>query len=413
MHIAIIGAGLTGICTALELSRAGHQVEVFERQRSVAAAGSFAGGGILAPYAPSALTPATWSLGGLADRWWHFQHRQVRNTHPPAQRDALLAQWATDGAAALRDLSRSFRQELESRQGWLLLAPDVPTQSRLSADQERLATLGLPHRWLEAEEARQHEPGLNPDAPLAGALLLPQVPVVNTRQLAQQLRLLAEDRGVNFRLGAEVIDLEPGRPVRLSWQSLPEADRPSAEAAPASGCFDAVVLCGGAACERLLVRLALPVPWRRYSGCSLTAALQLDEAWPDRGPRAGLTDAQTRVHLSRLGDRVRLSRVRTGADSQGAVPTADRKALHLTLDRWFPHCRRRGSTQEWHGEFACLPDDAPLCGPSRLTGLWLNLGHGAWGAALAWGIAKLLREQMSGLPVGAEAATVQPARWGL
>ncbi len=46
MHIAIIGAGISGLLTALELIEHGCSVEIFDQQQAGQAA-SWAGGGIL------------------------------------------------------------------------------------------------------------------------------------------------------------------------------------------------------------------------------------------------------------------------------------------------------------------------------------------------------------------------------
>jgi len=46
-HIAIVGAGITGITTAYALLDCGHRVTLFERQRYAAMDTSFANGGQL------------------------------------------------------------------------------------------------------------------------------------------------------------------------------------------------------------------------------------------------------------------------------------------------------------------------------------------------------------------------------
>ncbi|MCU4413646.1 FAD-dependent oxidoreductase [Acinetobacter sp. WU_MDCI_Axc73] len=51
MHIAIIGAGVSGLLTALELVEQGCQISIFDQQQSGQAA-SWAGGGILSPMYP-------------------------------------------------------------------------------------------------------------------------------------------------------------------------------------------------------------------------------------------------------------------------------------------------------------------------------------------------------------------------
>jgi D-amino-acid dehydrogenase len=42
-----------------------------------------------------------------------------------------------------------------------------------------------------------------------------------------------------------------------------------------------------------------------------------------------------------------------------------------------------------------MPDGPPLIGPSGLPGIWLNLGHGSSGWALACGSARALGDLMA------------------
>ena len=57
MHIAIIGAGICGLLTALELVEQGCSVDIFDQQQAGQAA-SWAGGGILSPMYPWRYAPA-------------------------------------------------------------------------------------------------------------------------------------------------------------------------------------------------------------------------------------------------------------------------------------------------------------------------------------------------------------------
>lgn len=72
MTISIAGAGVAGLCCALELAKAGFAVEVFEQGDSLDANGcSRFAGGMLAPWCESeSAEPEVLELGRLALDWW-------------------------------------------------------------------------------------------------------------------------------------------------------------------------------------------------------------------------------------------------------------------------------------------------------------------------------------------------------
>ncbi|WP_369798896.1 FAD-dependent oxidoreductase [Cupriavidus sp. SK-4] len=80
-----------------------------------------------------------------------------------------------------------------------------------------------------------------------------------------------------------------------------------------------------------------------------------------------------------------------------------------------PSCRWRpglplAQLQPWAGLRPATPDGLPLVGPSRVSGLWLNLGHGALGFTLAMGSAGLLADRLAGRRPAIEAEDFDAAR---
>jgi D-amino-acid dehydrogenase len=57
-----------------------------------------------------------------------------------------------------------------------------------------------------------------------------------------------------------------------------------------------------------------------------------------------------------------------------------------------------------------LPDGPPIIGASGLPGVWLNLGHGSSGWALACGSALALAECMAGREAPIDMSRLTPAR---
>jgi D-amino-acid dehydrogenase len=68
------------------------------------------------------------------------------------------------------------------------------------------------------------------------------------------------------------------------------------------------------------------------------------------------------------------------------------------LDDWFPGCAVQAKVQSWKGARPMLPDGPPVIGASGVPGVWLNLGHGSSGWALACGSARVLADTMSQRP---------------
>lgn len=374
MKIAIVGAGIIGVTTAYELAADGHEVTVFERHGAVAEEASFAPAGLLAPEhiapwtAPLRLDPRL-SLGELA---WLWRWRRARQPQTWAANRARLQRLAGYSRERLHALTAELRLDYERSDGALLL---------LRSDQElgRLRDAGLDLREIGADEARKLEPALNPDTALAGAVHLPQAEAGNCRQLALLLRQEAQRLGARFEFNATVSRIEAKQPgaLRLANEG-------------AARTFDAVVLCAGLASARLLRPLGLKLPLAAVHGCSVS--LPLREAL--NAPRSAVVDERHQVTITRLGQRVRVA---GGAQLGGGDRQHALRMLYQVLQDWFPGAGRLSAgVQVWHGARPMLADGPPLLGASGRPGLWLNLGHGAHGWALACGSARAVADLIAG-----------------
>jgi D-amino-acid dehydrogenase len=106
-------------------------------------------------------------------------------------------------------------------------------------------------------------------------------------------------------------------------------------------------------------------------------------------------DERYKVAVSRMGARVRVA----GSAELGGSPQAMNKGsldtLYKVLNDWFPGAARMSQAQRWKGARPMLPDGPPVLGASGLAGIWLNLGHGSSGWALACGSARVLADQLA------------------
>jgi D-amino-acid dehydrogenase len=407
MRVAVIGAGIIGVTTAFELAVDGHEVTVFERRAAVAEEASFANAGVIAP---GYVTPwATPGMPGKVARFLLSQHAAVRISLP-LSRDEISWMWkwyrscrlaaylpnrtrmqalAFYSRTRLHDITEHFHLEYDRSAGYMVLLRGEKDRQLVQPGLQVLRDSGVAFKEVEPEEARVIEPALNPDAQFAGAVYLPHDEVANCRQFALLLKTQAQAHGVHFEFNTAVDPLDPAAPGSLRVWAL-------GDEVPVMRNFDAVAVCGGVDLADLLRPLGLQIPLAAIYGYSISAPIrELHSA-----PRSAVMDERYKVAISRIGNRVRVA----GSAEIGGVPGVKRTAaiqtLYKVLRDWFPGAAQLANTsagvQEWKGARPMLPDGPPLIGASGIPGVWINLGHGSSGWALACGSARVLADLMGG-----------------
>ncbi len=423
MRVAVIGAGIVGVTTAFELARAGHEVQVFERRNAVAAETSFANAGVLAPgyvtpwAAPGMPGKVLRGLLGLSGRdaavrlagWSAWRERAwvrqwLRACQAQSYRDnrAAMLRLAQFSRQRLLELTASLDLQYEQAAGFTVLLRGERELAAAQPGLNLLRELGVKHEVLDGPQCRLREPGLNPETALHAAIHLPDDGVGNCRQFAQLMRQEAQTLGAQFHFDSSVLALQPGQPLQLTL---------AGGAAPQA--FDAAVVCAGVQANALLAPLGLALPLAPVFGYSITAALRAESrgaelAGATTGPVAALMDERYKVAISRLGQRVRVAGV---AELGGDLGTLNPKALATlfrALHDWFPNAAVMTDVQRWKGARPMLPDGPPVIGATPWPSLWLNLGHGSSGWALASGSASILADVLSG-----RAAPIDTAGLGL
>ena len=405
MRVAVIGAGIIGMTTAYELAQDGHEVTVIERRGAAAEEASFATAGIL-----TAGPIAAWTAAGMSGRLFELLFRQrspVTLKFPVSSRE-LAWVWKWLGArkletyltnhARLQRLARYSTQRLhaiagarqleyERSAGCLMLLRSKEDSQQIQPGLEVLRDAGVEFRQIDAEEARQIEPAINPDTRFLGALHLPGDEAANCRQFVLMLKNEAQALGVHFAFNTTVLKLDRAQPSTLFIAGSEQAHN-----------FDAVVVCAGLDSAELLAPLDLKIPMVAVHGYSISAPIRE----PLNAPRATLIDERHKVTITRLGNRIRVA---GGAEIGGGSERfreASTNLLYKVLQDWFPGAAQlssvNGSVQRWKGARPMLPDESPVIGPSGRTGLWLNLGHGSNGWALSCGSARALADQIAEKP---------------
>jgi len=430
MRIAVIGAGIVGVTTAFELATDGHEVHVYERHGSVAGGTSFAitgmaSPGFVAPWAApgmqrrllrsffgkhsglrmhASLNPKTW---GWMSQWRRACRRESYLAHRAAmQRLAILSQ------ARLRDIGQRLKLDYERTDGCLTLLRTAEDLDRMQPSLALMAELGIKHQLIDREACLKIEPGLNTDTALHAAIHFPEDEVANCRQFAHLLRTAAQTLGARFRFHTEVERIIPGAQPQLVLRakSSPDSEPPSILVDGSRHGFaatqplvaqadhdvvDAVVVCAALGSHELLSPHGLKLPMMAVHGYSVTAPMRHFEAHPLHGPQSGIVDDRHQAAISRLGSRIRVA----GCHEIGGHRTRHDKTaiatLYKVLDDWYPGIARMSHAQSWRGARPMLPDGPPVLGASGIPGVWLNLGHGDNGWALACGSARVTADLLA------------------
>jgi D-amino-acid dehydrogenase len=404
MKIAVIGAGIIGITTAYELALDGHEVTVFERRGAAAEETSFANAGVVAP---ACIAP--WATPGMPGKLFRHlgRHAGMRVQTPLSLRElAWLWKWKRASKPAtwlanrermqrlafyskdrLHEITEGLQLEYDRNPGYTLLLRSEKKSREIQPQLQAWRDAGVPFRELTAEQVRVVEPALNTDTPFFGGIHFEQDGVGNSRQFALLLKNEAQRLGVNFRFNTTVAQIDRAQQATLLV---------AGEAQPLR--FDALALCAGLDSADLLSPLGLKLPMAAVYGYSISAPIRE----PLNAPRSAVMDDRFKVAIVRMGNRVRAAGL---AEIGGALDTkrdASIQTLYKVLHEWFPGAAQLSNTgaavQEWKGARPMLPDGAPVIGASGLPGLWLNLGHGADGWAMACGSARVVTDMVGGRP---------------
>ncbi len=410
MKIAIVGAGITGITTAVELMEAGHAVTVFEQHRAAAEEASFAPAGLMWPcianpwgatafaehlrlgFARPAFGPLDIKGNALSRqrRWGRKYHAAAKHSKaadalPALQALELLSMQRMQHIQELLNLNAQFNA------GCLIPLRKEPTAPALYEFTRRLSAAHVDYSLCTAAEARALEPGLATDIDLSGALHIPDAWSGNGRFFGQGLLQALTEHGLQVLTQNTVTAVTATNPgVHITSNGTQHA-------------FDAAVLCTGQFAPPLLRTLGMKLPLAAIEGFSLSTPI----AEQSLAPRGSVVDIEHGFVLTRQGTRLRIS----GGAQLGYADTPERTeearhALTSVLLEWFPGSivRQQSVLHMWRGARLTAPDGLPVLGASSTPGVWLNLAHGGHGWGLAMGCAHHVRQLIDAQGTNVDAA---------
>jgi D-amino-acid dehydrogenase len=398
MQVAVIGGGVIGVCTAYFLAAAGHEVVVIERYGNVAQETSFGNAGIIAP---GYSTP--WAAPGMPKKILSYLFkREAPVLFKPSMDPALwrwIRLWLTECgleryrvnkarmqrvAFYSRDIMQKLREhyelDYEQTKGVLQLFRSRREFQMAQPAIELLAASDIPHRLVDADAARLIEPALAMHTPLAAGLYLPQDEAGNCPLFTRQLKAIAQSMGVEFHFNSTVTAISS------------EGKRVSMRIDERTFSADAVVIAAGVDSTQLLEPLGIRIPLYPVKGYSATAFVKNF----DQAPLAALMDESYKVAITRMGSRIRVA----GTAELGSRTLDLRAAALRTLvkvgEDWFPDAANYSTATFWCGARPMLPDGPPLLGATPVRNVFINLGHGSTGWAMAAGSGKLVSDLVSG-----------------
>ena len=401
MRVLILGSGVIGTSVAYYLARAGHEVEVIERQPGPALETSYANAGEISPGYSS-----PWAGPGVplkAVQWLLMQHSPlvIKPMLDPAMwrwglsmlrnctearyrvnkgRMVRLAEYSRDCLKALR---ADIGIEYDGReQGTLQL---FRTQKQLDAtakDIEILKEYGVPFQLLDRSGYLQYEPALaGVQQKFIGALRLPGDETGDCFKFSNRLAEQAKALGVKFRFGVDIQRIERSGSRITGVQTA--AGRLSA---------DRYVLALGSYSAQMLAPLGMRIPVYPVKGFSITLPIT-DAA---QAPESTVMDETHKVAVTRLGDRIRVGGTAQLSGFDLSLDEERRRTLEFVVSDLFPKGGDVRRAEFWTGLRPMTPDGTPILGATPIDNLFLSTGHGTLGWTMAAGTGRVMADLISG-----------------
>jgi glycine/D-amino acid oxidase-like deaminating enzyme len=412
VDIAIVGAGVIGLATALRLQDDGHEVLLIDPNEPGSGA-SFGNAGTIATYgsvpvgtpdvlrslpqlllgreSPLSLPPA--ALPAMLPWLWRF----LRASMPAASSagaDALAALLVRAGPSWEQRWAALQCEDLVRRAGCLYLYRDPP--STHAFDFRQRARHGVRQQLLSPAEVAALEPALAASA-RHGLFFPDAVHLASPAALMQRMSAEAQRRGARH-LRARALKLRAdgaGAVLELERDGRREQLRAGT-----------VVIAAGAHSRTLAQQAGESVPLDTERGYHLEYAFD-DDALPLQRP---VCPAERGFYMTPMAGRLRVAGT---VEFGGLMRAADPRRWAL-LDRGarslFPDLPAASS--QWLGFRPSVPDSVPVIGRARgVRAAVLAFGHGHLGLTLATVTADLVAADVAGRAAHAASAAWAPQRF--
>ncbi|MFO1039594.1 MAG: D-amino acid dehydrogenase [Geminicoccaceae bacterium] len=404
----VLGAGVVGTATAWYLTKAGHRVEVIERQPGPALETSWGNGGVIhasevepwsQPGMPRKIlgwlgkedAPLLVRYGALP-RMWRWGMEFARNCTPEHFRANTLNNLALalHSLRSLQEIGAETGIEYDrATRGVIKIYRSPDSLDGATRGCEFLAQHGLTFERVDPNRLIEIEPALTSTAPtLSGGLYFPRDEVGDCNKFTAGLAEACTAAGATFHYDTSVERIE----VSGSRVTGVVTDKGRIAA-------DRVVVAMGSFTAPLVRSLGVKVPIYPVKGVSIT----FDRGGWNAGPRVPVIDDSKLFGLVPIGDRLRISGSAevTGYD---ATPAASRgAAIVANASFTFPDLPLHYSPEKsrlWGGLRPVTPAGTPIIGPTAIKGLWVNAGHGHLGWTFGCGSGRVVADMIDGRDPG-------------
>lgn len=406
-HVAVIGAGITGITTAYALIEQGYRVTVFDRQRYAAMETSFANGGQLSASNAEVWTHWSTVMKGLA---WMLRKDAplLLNPRPSWHKYSWMLEFMSNIPNYRRNTVATARLAIEARdhlfdmaerecidfnverRGILHVCSGPKSFNHASNVNALLAEGGLERRAVTPEEIKAIEPAICGE--FFGGFYTPSDSTGDIHKFTRGLAAACARHGCDFEHDAHVTALKRNAAgVEVRWR---QTDANPATAAHSDARFDSVVVCAGVASRALAAMLGDRVNIYPVKGYSITVNLE-DEHSQAGAPWVSILDDEAKIVTSRLGaDRFRVAGTaefngdNKDIRSDRIVPLTDwtrRLFPQIETDRVIP----------WSGLRPMMPNMMPKVGRGKRPGVFYNTGHGHLGWTLSAATARMIGQTVA------------------
>lgn len=413
--VAIVGAGVIGLCSAYYLRQLGYEVTIFD-QHTVGSGSSHGNAGLIPPSHSIPLAAPGVMLQGFK---WMLDPQSPFYIKPRLDPELFSWLWRFRAACrdgpmrkaipVLRDLiytSRDLYRELIEEEnltcdfeqrGVLMLYNSEAGFNEGVHEADLLRTHGVFCDALDAPAARQVEPAIG--TTVVGALHFRDDAHLNPSRFMEELSRRVTDLGVRIYTDSPVIDFvskHSGRARRLS----------ALKTAQQTMTADQFVLATGAWSGPLAKQLNLPLPIQPAKGYSITMARPL------AGPDYPLIAHERKVAITPMGDLLRVAGTLEMSGLNLDIDQRRVRAIQQAADEYLQMETDIPPQNVWVGMRPLTPDGLPIIErSSAVNNVVIATGHAMLGMAMGPVTGKLVSQLIAREEPVIELYPLRSDRW--